>query len=126
MFRPRTGNSRGQMWGHQAYKLSRAHNLRCLPIRGEVAQIPRDQVVRSRLVRALEELVVVGIAARSHRARRGNKTSAVLEQVQELHLQAPAYSQLWTRQDNAVLRENGFGHVQPSRLADGQQENGAL
>jgi hypothetical protein len=73
-----------EMRGHNTEKFAGGNNFGSFPEARKVAYVSGEEIIRSSGIRAFEEDVVVRIGSNPKLARRGNESSAVLDELQEL------------------------------------------
>jgi hypothetical protein len=112
--------------GDDADQFSGRNDLGILPEPGKMLRVARDQVVGPSSIRALHELVVVGIFRNLQDTHGFDQVRAFGQQLEELLPNSFADFEFWPRENFAVLRKNGVSDIQPGWSGHCQQKRGAL
>jgi hypothetical protein len=98
------------------------NDLGILPELGKMLCVARDQVVGPSSIRALHELVVVGIFRNLQDTHGFDQVRAFRQQLEELLPKSFADFEFWPRENFAVLRKNGVSDIQPGWSGHCQQK----
>lgn len=94
------------MRGHHTEKFTGRNNFSSFPEARKVAHVPGDEIVCSSSIRTFYEDVVAGIGSNPKMARRGNESSPVLYELQELLAKAFADLEFRPRSYRLIFLEN--------------------
>src|ERR1700690_2254463 len=100
----------------QANEFSGCYDFGSLPESREVPEIACHQIVRTRRIGAFQEDVVVGIARDVQAPCRNDRVTVSFDDLEQLLAMDLANPQFRAPKHLPVLRKNGTGHVEASRL----------